>query len=129
MTGRMRWLPRLLALALFLGALLVGWRFASQNAGIVRVHFVIGEIPEVALWKALLGAFAAGAACAGLGWLQLAVKNGLMLRRYRKMLGDLESEVHQLRNLPLAPDSVTPSDARAGAADAPPPRRTLGRGA
>ena len=125
----MRWLPRLLALALFLGALLVGWRFASENVGSVRVHFVIGEVAEIALWKALLVAFAAGAACAGLGWLRLAVKSGLMNRRYRRMLGDLESEIHQLRNLPLAPDPVTPSDVPAGAADASLPRDPLGRGA
>ncbi len=129
MTSRMRWVPRLLGLALFLGALLVGWRFASENAGSVRVHFVIGEIPEIALWKALLVAFAGGAACAGLGWLRLAVKNGLMSRRYRRMLGDLESEIHQLRNLPLVPDPVTPSDVPAGAIDASYPRDPLGRGA
>jgi hypothetical protein len=125
----MRWLPRLLALALFLGALLVGWRFASENAGTVRVHFVIGEVSEIALWKALLVAFAGGAVCAGLGWLRLAVKSGLMRHRYRKILGDLESEIHQLRNLPLAPDPVTPSDVRAGAADASPAREPLERGA
>jgi hypothetical protein len=125
----MRWLTRLLALALFVGALLIGWRFASENAGAVRVHFVIGEISDVALWKALLLAFAAGAVCAGLGWLRLAVKSGLMSRRYRKMLGDLESEIHQLRNLPLAPDPVTPSDVPARAADASQPREPLGRGA
>jgi len=125
----MRWLPRLLALALFLGALVVGWRFASENVSSVRVHFVIGEVAEIALWKALLVAFAGGAACAGLGWLRLAVKSGLMNRRYRRMLGDLESEIHQLRNLPLAPDPVTPSDVSAGVANAPPPRDPLGRGA
>ena len=83
----------------------------------------------IALWKALLVAFAAGVVCAGLGWLRLAVKHGLMNRRYRRMLGDLESEIHQLRNLPLAPEPVTPSDVHAGAADASLPRDPLGRGA
>ena len=129
MTSRMRWVSRLLGLALFVGALLVGWRFASENASSVRVHFVIGEIAEIALWKALLVAFAGGAVCAGLGRLRLAVKHGLMNRRYRRMLGDLESEIHQLRNLPLAPEPVTPSDVPAGAADASLPRDPLGRGA
>ena len=125
----MRWVSRLLGLALFVGALLVGWRFAAENAGEVRVHFVVGEISEIALWKVLLVTFAAGAVCAGLAWLRLAVKHGLMSRRYRKMLGDLESEIHQLRNLPLAPDPATPSDARAEATDASLPRDPLGRGA
>lgn len=122
-------LPRVIALALFVGALLAGWRFASENASGVRVHYLIGETPDVALWKALLLAFAVGAACAGLGWLRLAIKNGLMSRRYRKMLNDLESEIHQLRNLPLAPDSVTPSDVSARATEASHARQPLGRGA
>lgn len=112
-----------------MGALLVGWRFAYENASSVRVHFVIGETSEVALWKALLVAFALGVACAGLAWLRLAVKYGLTSRRYRKMLGDLESEIHQLRNLPLAPDSATPSEAPAVATDTSLPRDPLGRGA
>ena len=34
-----------------------------------------------------------------------SAKNGLVNRRYRKAIGGLEAEVHQLRNLPLAPDS------------------------
>lgn len=124
----MRWIPRLIALALFVGALYVGWQFAAENGAPVRVHYVIGEVDGVALWKVLLTTFAAGAACAGLGWIHLFVVNFLTGRRYKKMLGGLESEIHQLRNLPLAPDSAPPGDAPAVAAEEPTARGSLGRG-
>jgi len=124
----MRWIPRLLALALFVGALYVGWRFAAENGAPVRVHFVVGEVDGVALWKVLLVTFAAGAACAGLGWIHLFFKNLLTSHRYKKMLGGLESEIHQLRNLPLAPDSAPPGDTPAVVAEEPPARGSLGRG-
>jgi hypothetical protein len=32
----------------------------------------------------------------------------MVQRRYRKAVGGLEAEIHQLRNLPLAPDSDLP---------------------
>jgi len=124
----MRWVPRLLALALFVGALYVGWRFAAENGDLVRVHFVVGEVENVALWKVLLVTFAGGAVCAGLGWIYLFFKNLLTSHRYKKMLGGLESEIHQLRNLPLAPDSAPPGDKPEVAADDPPARGSLGRG-
>jgi len=42
---------------MFVGALFVGWRFAAENGGLVRVHFVFGEVSDIALWKALLVTF------------------------------------------------------------------------
>ena len=43
------------AVALFVGALYVGWRFAAENGDLVRVHFVVGEVESVALFKNGMG--------------------------------------------------------------------------
>jgi hypothetical protein len=104
-----------------------GWLFASENRDVVRVYYVLGEFTEVALWKALVAAFLAGALGVGLLASFAGLRHGLIVRRYRKAIGGLESEIHELRNLPLAPDPESPGDARAG--PAAPPRGALGRNA
>lgn len=86
----------------FVGLLVLGWRFASANATLVGVSWVFGELAPQPLWLMLFAAFALGAACAGLIGLYQALKRGLVMRRYRKTVRGLESELHQLRNLPLA---------------------------
>jgi hypothetical protein len=62
---------------------------------------VFGAFAPVPAWLALLVAFAGGVLFAALlGFYQIA-KLGLVTRRYRKAVRGLESEVHQLRSLPL----------------------------
>ena len=98
----MRVVRRLLVVALFVAALVLGWWFARANSAAVTVDYLVGQLADVSLWAALLGAFAAGAAVAGgIGMYQVA-KLQLVRRRYRKTVRSLEAEVHQLRNLPLA---------------------------
>jgi uncharacterized integral membrane protein len=105
----MRMLRRLLAVVVF-GALFFGaWRFVAGNNTPTRLDLVLFELPEVPLWSALLGAFALGALCAGASLVYELAKKSFAARRYRKELAGLESEIHQLRNLPLAAP-----DARAG---------------
>jgi hypothetical protein len=102
--------------------------FAAGNGDPVYVNYVFGRTAEqVALWKALIGAFALGAASSGAFALYASLRHGLTVRRYRKLLGGLESEIHQLRNLPLAPDPESPGGSRAGLAA--PPGGALGRDA
>ena len=107
---------RLLMLAVFVGILVLGWRFASSNATPVPVNYVVGELPNVPLWAVILGSFGAGALVAGLFSLFELTKQGLVARRYRKTAEGLESEIHQMRNLPLvandepAPGSESPSE-------------------
>lgn len=113
----MRWVRRGLVLALLLAVWYGGWRFAHENQQPVRVHYIVGELAEQPLWRVLIGAFGAGAALVGAFALFSSARHGLVSRRYRRALGGLEAEVHQLRNLPLAPDS----EARAG-----PPARAGG---
>jgi uncharacterized integral membrane protein len=123
----MRHVRRLLVVALFVAALVLGWQFARANAATVTVDYLVGQLGDVSLWAALLGAFAAGAASAGgIGLYQIA-KLQLVRRRYRKSLRGLEAEVHQLRNLPLAVDELAYGEPASLAATAP--RGALERGA
>jgi uncharacterized integral membrane protein len=110
----MRIIRRLLLLAVLVGVLILGWKFASSNAQPVPVNYIAGEWPDVPLWAVILGSFGAGAVVAGvLSMFELA-KQGLVARRYRKTAEGLESEIHQMRNLPLvASDEDAAADAEA----------------
>ena len=97
---------RVLAAAIFVGLLYLGWGFVHGNADAVDVDFVIGRFPAVPLWRALLGAAVLGASLVAV-WATFAVLRArLEARRFRKELARLEQEVHQLRNLPGVADSV-----------------------
>jgi hypothetical protein len=97
----MRWLRRWLGVALIAVVLIGGWSLKSGNDESVAVDFLFGEI-HLELWEALLSAFGAGFALAGAGWLWSGLRSRMMEHRYRKEVGGLEAEIHQLRNLPLA---------------------------
>ncbi|HTY17638.1 MAG TPA: LapA family protein [Myxococcota bacterium] len=98
----MRVVRRLLGLALFVGALVVGWAFAHRNPDAVSVDLLFTKPPGQPLWLVLLAAFGAGALCAGALGLYHAARLRLTARRYRRAAAGLEAEIHQLRNLPLA---------------------------
>jgi uncharacterized integral membrane protein len=104
----MRWLRRLVAAAIFVGALVVGWRFAHANANPVFVDYLLGSV-DAPVWATLLGAFGIGAVVSGLVFGFQAARLALTTRRYRKLARGLEDEVHQLRNLPLAGPDVVPA--------------------
>ena len=108
----MRWLRRWIGVAVIAAVLIGGWSLKAENADEVAVSFLFGKL-HVELWEALLGAFAAGFALAGVGWLWQSMRARMTLRRYRKEVGGLEAELHQLRNLPLATDR-DPTSVRAG---------------
>ena len=101
----MRWVRRALLLAVLVGVTTVGWQFAAENQEPVSLNYLTGELEDVALWKVVLGCFGGGAGLVALFAIFASAKNSLVSRRYRKAIGGLEAEVHQLRNLPLAPDS------------------------
>jgi uncharacterized integral membrane protein len=87
---------------LFVGALVLGWRFAERNADPVFVDYLFGTV-DAPRWAILAGAFGIGAAAALLLAGFQAIKLALTARRWRRLAKGLEQEVHQLRNLPLAP--------------------------
>ena len=104
----MRWARRIALLALLV-ALPVGVHlFVSRNSHAVSIDYLAGRWEAVPVWLLLLSAFGAGFVLAGL----LAVLRGARLRlearRYRRAARDLESEVHQLRNLPLSDADAAP---------------------
>jgi uncharacterized integral membrane protein len=101
----MRAVRRVLGVAAFVGLLTAGWRFATEHPQPVQIRYLVGETGEIALWVALLGAFGAGAALVGAAAIYQLVRLGMLARRYRKLAARLEFEVHELRNLPLAPES------------------------
>lgn len=115
----MRWVRRLIGVAIVVTVMVGGWRLAAENAAEISVHYLWGS-HELRLWQALLLAFGAGFALAGAAGLLFGVRARLVQRRYRKAVGGLESEIHQLRNLPLAPEARPPD--RAG-----PPAASPGR--
>jgi hypothetical protein len=85
----------------FVGALVGGWQFAGSNAAPVRIDYLAGEFGAVPLWLALAGSFGAGAAVTALALFARLTRSSLAQRRYRRTVAALESEVHQLRNLPV----------------------------
>jgi hypothetical protein len=93
---------RLLALALLAGVFALAWRFASRNAAEIGIDLLLYQNAKVPIWAALSGAFGIGALSAGVVLVYQVIKKDLVARRYRKTVRSLESEIHQLRNLPLA---------------------------
>ena len=100
------WLRRAIPMLLGAGFLYLAYRLAAANSLPVEVDFLLGRFEGVALWKTLAGAFAIGAGGVALIALLQMARAGLVVRRYRKKLLGLEVEIHQLRNLPLAPEEA-----------------------
>jgi len=98
----MKILRRLLAFALLVVLLWAFYRFAQANAGVIVIDLIYATLPEAPLWMVLFASFGLGAALAMLLLVYPMAKQGLVTRRYRKTVRGLESEIHQLRNLPLA---------------------------
>ena len=117
----MRMLRRVLVVGVFVALFAAVWRFVGGNAEPVGIDLLFLHL-NMPLWAALLGAFCLGALSAGASLVYELAKKSFAARRYRKQMAGLESEIHQLRNLPLA----VPEAAREGPA---PPRSGLTDGA
>ncbi len=125
----MRWVRRSAGVALVVAVLVGGWLFAAANDEPVRVDFLWLDA-QGPLWQAVITSFAVGFALAGAIGLWFGLRAKLVQRRYRKALGGLESEVHELRNLPLSPDSdAAGATARGDAVQRAGEREAGGRGA
>jgi len=106
----MIWVRRVVPMLLGAGLLYLAWRLVTANGLEVEIDFLVGRLEGVALWKALGGAFGLGVATVGFALVLQLLRARLTARRYRKRLSDLETEVHQLRNLPLAPEELGRAD-------------------
>jgi uncharacterized integral membrane protein len=103
----MRAVRRVAALLAFAGLFWAAWRFVQDNQAPVPIDLPGLRTLLVPIWGALLGAFATGVALAALALLVPLARSRLVARRYRREVGGLEAEIHQLRNLPLAAEGET----------------------
>jgi uncharacterized membrane protein YciS (DUF1049 family) len=91
-----------LGLLLFVGTLWMGWSFRAGNATAVELDLIWIRLPSVELWRLFLVAIGLGsllsAVIIGFAWM----RSRLLNRRYRRVIRRLESELHELRSLPLA---------------------------
>jgi len=101
------WIRRLVPTAVGAGLVYLGYLLAKANAGEVTVDFLAGQA-VLTTWQALGLSFFSGAGLVALYTLYQMARGGLLRRRYRKQLAGLETEVHQLRNLPLSPEETRP---------------------
>ena len=108
--------------ALFVGALVVGWNFGAANATTIDIDLLWVTIGQVTIWQLVLASFLLGASAVGLVASFLGTRGWMLRHRYRRAIRKLESELHQLRSLPLAeareptggaPNVPAPSDASA----------------
>ena len=100
----MRAARRVLGIALFVVLLVGGWLFAARNHAPVQLDYFLGQTGELPLWVVLLAAFAAGGVLVGgMAAVEIA-RQAMLARRWRKAVAKLEREIHELRNLPLAPE-------------------------
>ena len=98
----MKLIRRLLAVALFGAALYVCMQFKERNESWANVDLLVWQATDVAVWLLLSITFVAGAAAATLLLTWRITRTSMEKRRYRKAASKLESEIHQLRNLPLS---------------------------
>jgi len=116
----MKMLRRLLTLALMAGAFVVAYQF-GKNAEPISVRLFEWSTPPAPAWLVLGVAFGGGLLAASALWLFQVIRLSLLGRRYRKEVAALETELHRLRNLPLAAEggaalpapAAVPADARA----------------
>ena len=106
----MRIVRRLITAVVFVALLVVGWKFAASNAQPVVVHHPAGEFTARALWVVLLAAFGSGVVLAAAIAAVRGARIRLVSRRYRKLVDNLQAEVHQLRSLPLSDQPVPIAD-------------------
>lgn len=97
-----------IGVVLFVGALIVGWNFGAANAKTIDVVLPFVTVAQISVWELAIGAFGLGAGSVSLVAAFFWLRGGVLRRRYRKTIRRLESEVHQLRSLPLSdsPDPV-----------------------
>ena len=100
----MRWVRRILLLVVLVAFPVGVHLFVTRNAQPVALDLLAVQFEGVQVWVVLLVAFGAGVLVASVVAMLRGARLRLEARRYRKVTRELESEVHQLRNLPLAPD-------------------------
>jgi hypothetical protein len=107
-----------LGLALFVAALVVGWNFGAANATTLDIDLLWLKVAEITVWQLTLASFGLGAGSVLLLAGFLGTRGWLLRRRYRATIRRLESELHQLRSLPLSDAGSATDEGRATTARA-----------
>jgi len=94
-------LRRGLVVAVFIGLVWACVEFIRRNGEPIAVDLLAVTLEGIVLWVLLATACGVGFGLAVLSMGFVMLRARLEARRYRKALRGLESEVHQLRNLPL----------------------------
>ena len=114
-------MKRLLLIALGLGLLvggwMLGWSFQSANLAVIDIDLLWMTIEDVSVWKLVLSAFALGATLVLLLAVFFYMRGAILRRRYRATIRRLESELHQMRSLPLSEEAAEAPPALAAAAE------------
>ncbi len=84
--------------------------FPDRNGDLVAVDLLLGSTPLIPLWVVVLGAFGFGALLSAILFGLFLIRSKLLRRRYRKAVADLETEVHQLRTLPISSEGLVDVD-------------------
>lgn len=114
-------------LVLLFGGGWIGWNFPSANLAVVDIDLLWITIEGVSVWKLVLGAFALGAGLVLLAAAFFYMRGVILRRRYRATIRRLESELHQMRSLPLS-DAGASTPGEALPAEATPARSAAGGG-
>lgn len=125
----MRWFRRIFFVVLVGALFFAALRFSSENAEPVVIDYLAGEPVEWALWQALVLAACGGALLAAIPMGYLWTRSGLLAWQYRRTMSRQEAEIHQLRNLPLAPAGNNDPNGATEAVPRPAAGGTAGSGA
>ena len=87
--------------AFFVAILWLGWSFRAENATPIDLDLIWIRFPNVELWRVILVSTGIGAIVStffvGFAWM----RSRLLNRRYRRAIRRLETELHEMRSLPL----------------------------
>ena len=97
---------RVLGVALFVGLLVLGWKFASHNGDPVIVHYVFGVTESQPVWLVVMLACLMGLGLAGLFLGFVLLRDRVALRRLRKIVSGLEGELRDFRNIPVETEGI-----------------------
>ena len=92
----------LVLIGLFVGALWLILTFRENNSVPIDLDLIWIRIPNLEVWSLILGSIGLGASLSltvvGFAWM----RGRLLNSRYRRAIKRLESELHEMRSLPLA---------------------------
>jgi uncharacterized membrane protein YciS (DUF1049 family) len=87
---------------LFVGMLSVGWMFRDRNSNSIDLELIWFQVSDIEIWWVILVAMALGGGLAAMPLSFAWLRSRLLNMRYRRAIKRLESELHEMRSLPLA---------------------------